>query len=269
MSVVMASYNCEKYVGDAIESILNQTFKDFEFIILDDASRDNTYSVIKTYAKKDKRIRLYKNKKNMQVAHSLNKGVTLAKTDIIVRMDADDVSYPKRLETQYKYLLRHKNVAVVGSNMDIMNKDGKIVSKREYSSSSKELKKISFRYSPFAHPSVVFRKHVFEEFGGYDPAMVPCEDIDLWFKIGSKYEFGNIPKTLLKYRFIISSNSHKGLKKLELLGLKIKLNAIRKYGYKISFDDIIFNIMQYLSLWFMPNRERIYFYDFLRSRKLI
>lgn len=269
ISVVMPAYNCEGYIGSAIESILKQTFKDFEFIILDDGSSDNTLSVVKNYAKKDRRIKVFRNKKNLQIARTLNKAVKLAKADIVARMDSDDISYKTRLSRQYHFLMEHPDIAIVGSNMSIMDDEGKIVSKREYPTESHRLKKISFRYSPFAHPSVVFRKKVFLEFGGYDHRMVPCEDIDLWFKIGSKYEFANIPKTLLKYRLVISSNSHKSLKKLELLGFKIKINAIRNYGYKISFGDIVFNAGQFASLWFMNAKQRIYFYDFLRSRGII
>ncbi|CAN5300707.1 N/A [soil metagenome] len=269
MSVVMTAYNCEDFVGEAIQSILSQSFKEFEFIILDDASTDATFSIIKKYASLDKRIVVLRNKKNMQIARSLNKGIHIAKSNIIVRMDSDDISYPKRLEKQYNFFTKHPRVAVLGSNMDIMNKLGRVISRREYLTNSNELKKISFRYSPFAHPSVVFKKNVFEEFGGYNSAMVPCEDIDLWFKIGSKYEFANIPQALLKYRLIISSNSHKNLKKLELIGFKIKINAIRKYGYKISFEDALFNMMQFVSLWFMPAEIRIYLYNFLRSKKII
>jgi len=269
VSVVMPVYNCDKYVGAAIESILHQTFQDFEFIIVDDASTDKTYSILKKYAKIDPRIRLFRNRKNLQIANTLNKAVSLAKSDIIVRMDADDFSYPKRIEYQYKFLIKHPKIVVVGTNMDIMDDSESVVSKREYATESKALKRIAFRYSPFAHPSVAFRKHIFEEFGGYDPKMVPCEDIDLWFKIGSKYEFANIPKTLIKYRLIISSNSHKKLKELELLGFKIKIRAIREYGYKISPRDAVFNLVQFISLWFMPAKTRIYLYDFLRSRRII
>jgi glycosyltransferase involved in cell wall biosynthesis len=269
VSVVMPVYNCEKYVELAIKSILHQTFKDFEFVIVDDASTDKTFSVLKKYARQDKRIRLSRNKENVQIANALNKAVSLSKSDIIVRMDADDFSYPKRIELQYKFLIKNPNIAIVGSNMDIMDEKGIIVSKREYVTNSDHLKRISFRYSPFAHPSVTFRKSIFEEFGGYDPQMVPCEDIDLWFKIGSKYEFANIAKTLIKYRLIFASNSHKKLKRLELLGFKIKIKAIREYGYEISPRDALFNVVQFISLWFMPAKIRVHFYDFLRRKRVI
>jgi glycosyltransferase involved in cell wall biosynthesis len=269
ISVVMPVYNNAQDVGLAIQSILDQTFNNFEFIIVDDGSSDGTLSVLRAYARCDSRIKIYTNKKNQQIARSLNRGVFLASTDIIARMDADDISFPERLAKQYQFLKKHPKVGVVGANMLIMDKSGQIISKREYPQDSKRLKEIIFRYSPFAHPAVCFRKRVFEEFGGYDSSKVPCEDIDLWFRIGTRYDFANIPEFLLKYRLIIRSNSHRSLKHLELLGLQIKLDAIRNFGYRPSFSDLIYNLCQYATLWFMPPYLRIQTYDFLRSRGII
>ena len=125
-----------------------------------------------------------------------------------------------------------------------------------------------FRYSPFAHPTVMFRKKILEEFGGYDPNMIPCEDIALWFKIGVKYDFGNIPRTLLRYSVSKKSGSHYNLRYTELLGFKIKLNAIKDLGYRPSLYDIVYNLLQFLSLWIVPTNARIKLYNALRSRRL-
>lgn len=269
ISVVMPVFNTERYVHRAIESILHQTLKNFEFIILNDGSTDNTFKIIKTYKKKDKRIRLINNQRNLRIAQTLNKAISYARTDLIARMDADDIAHLKRLEVQYLYLKRHPEVAIVGTNISIINEGEEEIWKREYPTKSKDLKKIMFRYSPFAHPSVMFRKKVFDEVGGYNPKMVPCEDIDLWFKIGAKYNFGNIPKTLLKYTLFKSSGSHYSLQSTELLGLKIKIKAITSYGFKPGVYDVFFNLLQFLSLWFMPASFRIRLYNELRSRNCI
>lgn len=269
ISVIMPAYNAEIFVERAIESILHQTFQDFELIIINDASNDRTLSLIKKYAKKDKRIRIINNKFNLQIAASLNKSISKARSNIIARMDADDISGLERLGIQYEYLKKNPDVVIIGTDIAIIDVQGNSISKREYPSSSKDLKRLMFRYSPFAHPVVMFRKDVFEECGGYDIKMVPCEDIDLWFKIGCKYKFGSISKPLLQYTLINTSNSHKKLKGLELLGFKIKFNAILKYGYRPSLYDIIYNLGEFTSIWFMPSKLRIWLYNFLRSRKLI
>lgn len=270
VSVVMSVFNADKFVHRSIDSILTQSLKNFEFIIINDASRDKTSSILRSYAKKDSRIRLINNRQNLKIAHSLNIGVSAAISDLIARMDADDVSHhPKRLEYQYLFLKHHKKVAIVGGNISIVNYDGKEIWKREYRTKSKDLKKIMFRYSPFAHPTVMFRKKVFEEFGGYDPDMIPCEDIDLWFKIGSKYDFGNIPKTLLRYYISEGSGSHYNLRNTELIGFKIKLNAIKKLGFRPSSYDAFYNLLQFLSMWIVPSNVRIKLYNIIRSRGLI
>lgn len=269
VSVVMTVFNEDKYVSRAIESILNQTLKNFEFIIVNDASSDKSLSVIRSYMRKDKRIRLINNRKNLKLPHSLNLGVSQAKANFIARMDADDIALPKRLQKECRFLKTHPNVAIVGSNILIVDEEEHIVSKREYSTNSVKLKQTMLRYSPFAHPSVMFRKDIFEEFGGYNKLLNFCEDIDYWFRIGTTYEFGNIPEFLLRYTLKKNSVTHANLHKQELLGFKVKINAILNYGYRPTFYDIVYNIAQFVSLWFMPTDLRIKFYNALRSRNLI
>lgn len=269
MTVIMPTFNVDKFIARAIESMLSQTFKDFELIIIDDASTDGTLEIARSYAKKDSRIKIVVNEKNLQVATTLNKGIKIAKSQIIARMDPDDISFPERLEKQFTFMKKHPNIAIVGTNILIINELGELISKREYPDKSNKLKKLMFKYSPFAHPTVMFRKKIFQEFGGYSVSMVPCEDIDLWFKIGSKYEISNIQEYLLKYTLIKTSNSHNDLRYLELLGFKIKIDAIRRYGYRPSAYDVAYNLLEFLTLWLMPASFRIWMYDFLRSHKII
>lgn len=269
VSVVMPVFNAEPYVHKAIKSISNQTLKNFEFIIVNDASEDKTAEVIHSYAKKDKRIRLINNYRNLKIAHSLNIGISAARTDLIARIDADDISHPERLEIQYDFLMRHPKVAIVGANISITDDNGREIWKREYPTQSKDLKKIMLRYSPFAHPAVMFRKKVFKEFCGYDPKMIPCEDLDLWFKIGAKYDLGSIPKTLLKYSLSAKSGSHYDLRTTEFLGFRIKINAIKNLGFRPSAYDLVYNLLQFLSFWLMPADIRIKLYNLLRTHELI
>lgn len=269
ISVVMPAYNAEKYIARAIESVLNQTFSNFELIIVNDASTDKTLSIIKRYAMKDSRIRYKSNLKNKLIAHSLNTAIEMAKAPIIARMDGDDESTPERLATQFAILKKNKKIAVVGANLTVVDTKGIVVSKREYPKQSKDLKRLMFRYSPFSHPVVMFRKSVFDEFHGYRTDIFPCEDIDLWFKIGSKYDFASVEKPLLKYTLIPNSSSHKKLKKLELLTFRIRLNAVKNLHYRPSVYDIFYNIGQFVTLWFVTPKMRIALYDLLRKHELI
>lgn len=269
VSVVMSVFNDDKYVRRAIDSILNQTLRNIEFIIINDASKDNSLKTIQSYVREDRRVRLINNPHELKLAPSLNLGVSQAKSDLIARMDPDDISLPERLELQYDYLKKNPLVAVLGTNLSIVDENKKEIWVRDYPTTSLDIKKTMLRYAPFAHPSVMIRKKVFEEFGGYDPNMKLCEDTDFWFKIGTKYEFGNIPKRLVQYTLSKKSGTHRNIRQTELLGFKIKLNAIIKYGYRPSLYDIVYNILQFLTLWVMPTGLRIRLYNEVRSRGLI
>lgn len=269
VSVVMPAYNAEQFAARSIQSVLNQTFKNFELIIVDDASSDKTPQIIKAIQRKDPRIRIITNKTNLLIAKSLNIGIKSARAKFIARMDIDDIAHPDRLALQYKLLKKNPKIAIVGANMTIIDGEDKEILKREYPTSSRELKRLMFRYSPFGHPAIMMRKSAYEEFGGYQEDIFPCDDIDLWFKIGTKYEFASIAKPLLKYRLKLTSSSHKNLKELEILTLKIRLKAIKKYKYHFTFFDIFYNLSQFATIWIFPSQIRIWFYNFLRSNKFI
>lgn len=269
ISVVMPAHNAQKYIKEAIESILSQTFKNFELIIVNDCSKDKTLEIIRNFSKSDYRIEIVSNTKRLGIANSLNKGIGCSMSNIIARMDADDVALPDRLESQYKLLGVSKNVVAVGSDIMLIDSKGEEIGERRYPNSSKELKNCLFRYSPFAHPVVVFRKKFFEEVGGYDPKYSPTEDLDLWFRLGRKYEFASVPRILLKYRLDEKSSSHKALKDVEILVFKIRLKAITKYGFQPSLYDIFYNFAQFITLWITPSKYRVRIYNLLRNNNLI
>ncbi len=269
ISVIMPVYNAQKYIVGAIESVLIQTFKEFELIIINDASTDKTLDIIRSFAKKDSRIKVFSNDVIINIARSLNKGISLASSNIIARMDSDDIALSNRLELQYKLINSSRNIAVVGANVVIIDEKGVKTATRSYPDSSKELKNCLFKYSPFAHPVVCFRKNLFEEVGQYNPEYSPTEDLDLWFRLGRKYEFGSIKEPLLKYRIYEKSSSHKAIKDLEILVFKIRFDAIIKYGYRPNLYDIIYNLFQFITLWFTPAKIRIRMYNLLRNNGLI
>ncbi len=269
ISVVMPAHNASKHIPIAIESILNQTFKDFEFLIVNDNSSDKTASIVKKYARKDSRIRLLNNSKRLDIAGSLNKGIENAKSNIIARMDADDISYPNRFELQYKLIQRSRKIAAVGSNIILIDSSENVIGLRNYPQSSEKLKKCLFKYSPFAHPVVMFRKDIFEKVGKYNPKYSPTEDLDLWFRLGKENEFRSIPRPLLKYRLSEKSSSHKMIKDLEILVFRIRMDAIFKHGYRPSLFDLAYNLFQFTTLWVTPSKHRIKIYNLLRNNDII
>lgn len=269
ISVIMPVYNGEKYLVEAIESILTQTLTNFEFIIINDASTDKTAKILKKYVEKDPRIRVLTNKTNLNIAETRNRGIREAKTDIIVSMDADDVAFPDRFKQQYEVIKANPKVAVVGGDIQIIDEGGNAVTYRSYKTTSKLLKRTMLRYSPFAQSATMLRKSYAEEFGLYNPKMSPSEDVDLWFRLGTKYDFASIPYPLLKYRVYMGSNSNKKLRKVEILTLLLRINAVRNLGYKFGISDIIYNVLLFISSTIFPSDFRVRLFNFLRNKGFI
>lgn len=199
ISILMPVYNGEKYIRESVDSILSQTFTDFEFLIVEDGSTDGTVEILAEYARKDSRIRIIYNEKNSGVAESLNRGLKLACGEYIARMDADDVSLPERLAVQVAYLLEHPNVSVCGTFLSIYGTEQIWDAPVENEAIRAQL----LFYSCLYHPTIIMKKETVVSFGTeYDLNAVHAEDYHLWARLSlqKKVIFANIPLQLLKYR---------------------------------------------------------------------
>lgn len=194
ITVLMSVYNGERYLRKAIESTLNQTFKDFEFIIIDDASTDSTKNIILSY--KDPRIRFVENKKNLGLTRSLNKGLKIAKGEYIARIDADDIPIKSWLEEKLDFMMKHPDVAVVGNWLKIIDREFGETYIVDYEHDSVIIKWKHLIKNQIAHSSSLFRKKVIEEVGCYNEKYRYTQDFDLWFRVSRKYKMTSIPKVL-------------------------------------------------------------------------
>ena len=158
VTVLMSVYNGEKHLREAIDSILNQTFGDFEFLIINDGSTDRTADILQSY--QDSRIKIIHNEKNIGLTKSLNKGLKLAKGEYLARMDADDISYPNRLEVQYEYMEKNPNVGIVGSWNDVIDDIGNTIGFWKCNYSSEEIYYILNFRNCLTHCSVLFKKEL-------------------------------------------------------------------------------------------------------------
>jgi len=269
VSVLMPAYNAQKYIGEAIESILNQTYKDFELIIIDDNSSDTTWKTILRYQKKDLRIHAYRNEKNLKLSNTLNKGIALAKGKYIARMDADDWSYPDRLQKQVSFMEKHPKVGIVGGAMEIMKADGSVVAKREYNLTDAEIRKYLFIYSPYSHPLVMLRKNILLKTDLYNTIYNPAEDYDLYFQIGMYSQFANLPDTLLRYRVIENSMTTGNTKQMELKTIEIRYKYAKTPYYKMTLPDILYTMLHYCSLYLIPTNMRLQLFNALRNSRLV
>lgn len=209
ISVIMPAYNTEKYIGKAIESILQQTFEDFEFIIIDDASTDKTYDIASTYH--DKRIILMRNQLKSGVAACINKGLSIANSEFIARMDSDDISKPERFKKQIDFMYANPNLGISGTHMEIIDDKGNF-RKQHHKKIGIDAIKINlfFGHTSLAHPSIIMRKKVLDQYYlRYDTAFRYAEDYDLYCRSSHFVILDNYPECLVQYRVHSDSVSQK------------------------------------------------------------
>lgn len=214
VTVLMPVYNAGEFLKEAIDSILNQTYEEFEFLIINDGSTDSSVNIIESY--KDKRIKLIHNIENKGLVESLNKGIEIAQGKYIIRMDADDIAEVNRIETQVDFMENNSDVAVAGSNGVIFLSDKPIIKKlTDLPIKYNEIKcKLLFE-CPIVHSAVIIRKNILLENNyRYSEKYKDTEDYGLWIEIAKNHKIVNIPKKLLRYRIISSSITNQALKRI-------------------------------------------------------
>lgn len=230
VSVVMSVYNGEKYLGEAIKSVLNQSYSNFEFIIVNDGSADKSLSIIQSYT--DKRIVLIENKENKGLIYSLNKGLEIAKGEYIARMDADDICLPERFKWQVKEFQENPNAMIVGSDYYLL-KGGKNTYIKN--SNDSDFQKAILLFTPcFCHPTVMI-KNVFKERNiYYDRDFLHAEDYKLWTDLYVFGEYLNVSRPLLKYRHHSSQISNQKNESQLAISKQIRKNYLNKLNFKLS-----------------------------------
>lgn len=203
ITVLMPVYNGAKYIKEAIDSVLAQTYADFEFVIINDGSTDNTEQIIRSYS--DKRIRLI-NQQNAGVSAALNKGLLEAQGKYIARFDADDVCYSERLKIQYDFMLANPDYILVGSDADYITEEGEyIFTFHNLGYTNEELNETIKRQCSFIHSTVLYDKKAILDLGGYEIKAHTFEDYFLWKRLIKTGKVCNINQPLIKVRFNSSS----------------------------------------------------------------
>lgn len=220
ISVLMPTLNSGMHIAEAIESILNQTVTDFEFLIVNCPSKDNTLKIIEQYAKQDKRIKIINCKKTLSVAEALNTGLKYCHGEYIARMDSDDISMPNRFEKQIEYMEKHPNVGILGTGIQMFGQRNGIFIYKEHITILDLIRKCYL-----SHPSVMFRRSLFDKYN-LSYILNDAEDYDLWARAVKITEIHNLPMVLLKYR----THDHQAT--------EVNLAKIRKNDKKIR-DDLV------------------------------
>jgi hypothetical protein len=198
VTVLMAVHNGAAHVRSAVDSVLAQTYADFELLVIDDASTDGSGDVVRAVG--DARIRVAPNGANLGLTKSLNTGLALARGELVARHDADDLSRPERLATQVAVLDTHPEVSLVGSWYRKIDPAGKSLGDRALPVDHGRLSWALLFHCPFVHSAVVFRRRDVAEIGGYDERFVYAQDYDLWSRVARRGKVANVPATLVEYR---------------------------------------------------------------------
>lgn len=248
ISVVMSVYNGMPYLKEALESILTQTYKNFELIIVDDASTDHSWDYLRSI--KDKRIKLIQNKKNLCLAASLNIALTKATGDYIARMDADDISLPKRFEEQIKFLTHNPSIDLCGTWVDLINERGKIIGEQKYPTSPDNIRNAITWYTAVIHPTYMAKANFFKRLNGYRIEFDLAEDYDLLSRAKNKFKIANIPKKLLLWRLQGRRRSRKAMSKMDHIELKIKIESLKRDGF--TLPGVLAVIKKFLMTYCLP-----------------
>lgn len=247
ISVIMPVYNAEKYLKQSIESILNQTYKDFEFIIINDGSTDDSLNIIYEYAKKDNKIKVI-TRENKGLVYSLNEGISYSKGEYIARMDADDISLNERLEKQINFFEKNQQIDILGSMAELIG-DNELLEKESINykwinvelDAKDDLEKVFLECCAIPHPSVMMKKKFLIKIGGY--LEQDTEDYNLWLRaIKSGYKIAKINEKLIQYRLHDNSKMRSDFLKIA------KSNMVNRLEYIKSTYNIFDNNFKYV-IW--------------------
>jgi glycosyltransferase involved in cell wall biosynthesis len=261
VSVILPTRNRQEYIGRAVESVLLQTYKNIELIIVNDASTDKTNEIISEFSIKDKRIIVLTNEINLGLVKNLNKGALRASGKYIARLDDDDFwCYERKIEKQVDFLEENTDYVLVGGGAIMVNQVGKEVVKYLLPEKDEDIRKTILVHNPFAHVTVLFRRNAWEKLGGYDESFDGMEDWDLWLRMGKLGKFYNIQDFFVKYLGHQRGNlSHveKKYNKMECLKLNVRLRKKYRKGYP-NYGQAVFLCWLEYFYSFLPFRHELW-----------
>jgi glycosyltransferase involved in cell wall biosynthesis len=241
VSLVMSVYNGQRYLRLAVKSILAQTWGDFEFIIINDGSTDDSGALLRTYAAQDARVRLIDNARNLGLTRSLNLGLERARGEYFGRQDADDISAPERLARQVAFMDAHPEIGVAGTLSEVIDGDGRPLVGASYHSAlttNADLQERLLRNNPICHGSVLMRRNLAVAAGGYDESVGPTEDYDLWLRLAEVTQLANVEPVLYYYRVHPESIGRTRYAEQVFDGARVLERALRRRGEPVPVERL-------------------------------
>lgn len=249
VSVIMAVCNGEDYIEKCVESILGQTFADFEFIIIDDGSTDSTPNLLNHY--NDPRLKILR-QENQGLTRSLKTAAQIARGSFIARMDADDVSLPDRLEEQVRFMDAHPDYVLCGSRFQ--ESESGQPQRIPYIQSDEEIRKKASCFNPFCHSTTLFRRDAYEKSGGYDTRIRYGQDFDLWIRLLGQGKAFNLDKVLVTARFHPGSITGRNEKRQLISALKTRRKAYLQFGGNVFAT--LYHLMRSILVLILPGSLR-------------
>ena len=268
ISVLMPVFNAAKYVEEAVNSVLAQTYFKFELIIIDDGSTDKSWEILKKLAKYDTRIRIYQNRINSGIGYTRKELAKLAKGKFAAIMDSDDIMFPDRLAIQVKFLQENPKVVVVGGQCVTIDEDGNESGYKKFPLKHKDIYSMMFTRMSIQQPaSMINLSLVPKDFPWYDNSVSPVEDLDNLFHLFGSGEFANVSENVLYYRVYPTSSSLKNIKRTFWLTMKVRVRAVFKYGYKPTLLAWGVMIPQMVAVAILPAQYVFPVYGWMRGIK--
>lgn len=263
ISVIMPVYNTRDFLADAIDSIRTQTIKNWELLIIDDHSTDGSWDMIQDYAKRDKRIRIFRNRTNQGLVKSLNKLIPLTRGEFVARMDADDISLPDRFKKQLMLLRRNPDVVACGGQEYVIDTNGINIAEKYFPTNPDACYRMIANVMVIQPPVLMARGDIFRSLR-YDNHIFKNDDISIHFKLLQYGQFNNVKSIIFKYRRREDSLTHRDPKHVYFLALLVRLNAIYRYGYKPTLINSILAIGETLLVAILPKKAIVGVFEFLR-----
>lgn len=269
VSIIMTAYNAAEFVQPAVESIQNQTFSDWELIIVNDGSTDATGKILTKLVKQDNRIILINCRRNRGASRASNLGLAKAQGQFIARMDADDISMPDRLEKQARFLENNPKVIVVGGQCELIDKAGKSIGLKAFPTSHKAIYQSLYQYNPIQHPSLMINTRLLgKQKITYHTEVLLAHDLEILFKLSQYGKLANLPDIILKYRIHSDSLSLKHPKDTFKHTLKVRQIAREIYGYIPSKWGILVHNLQKMVMTILPSIVVYPLFRMIRMRKI-
>ena len=239
--VLLPVYNAEKFLAECLDSICNQTYRDFELIVCNDGSNDRSLHILRQYAAGDPRIRVLSNPENLGTVKTRNRLLSEIpeNTDFVAWMDSDDICSSERFRKQLDYLMEHPAIGGVGSALEIIDENSDLIGRRDYPIAASEIRKQLPICNVLAQPAMLLRHDVLRKIGDYSVSCSVCEDYDYWLRAIDCFDFANLPEPLLRYRISKQQIKQRKLKKTLAITMLLQRRYYQRNGRRMPLSGII------------------------------